>query len=142
MQLLHKSNSSDETKRIGEGIGKEIKDGGIVCLFGNLGSGKTTLTQGIAKGLGVEQNIVSPTFILMRRYEIGDRFLFHIDLYRLNNIEEVKGLGIEEILEDPKNIVIIEWPEKIIDALPRRRREIRISSLSETEREILYETLP
>lgn len=139
--MLTKTASKEETQKVGERIAKNIKNGGIVCLYGDLGAGKTTLTQGIAKGLGIKKTVVSPTFILMRRYDLKNRFLYHIDLYRLNSLEEVRGLGIEEITGDPKNIVIIEWPEKIESALPRPRREVRLKNISETEREIVYETL-
>ncbi len=136
-----KTASFKETQKTGEGIGENLKNGGIVCLYGDMGAGKTTLTQGIAKGLGVKQNIISPTFILMRRYEVGDNFLYHIDLYRLNDLEEARGLGIDEILANPKNIVIIEWPEKIESRLPRQRIEVKLTGISENEREIEYETL-
>ena len=139
--MVHRTKSREETQKIGEGIAEKIKDGGVICLYGDLGAGKTTLTQGIAKGLGIEKTIISPTFILMRRYEVGERFLYHIDLYRLNDSEEVKGLGIEEIVGDGENIVIIEWPEKIVSSLPRQRIEVKLNALSETEREIAYETL-
>lgn len=135
MPLL-KTKSKEETQKIGEGIAQKIKAGGVVCLFGELGAGKTTLTQGIAKGLGVKQNIISPTFILMRRYETGDRFFYHVDLYRLNDSQEVRGLGIDEIVSNPENIVIVEWPEKIVDTLPRRATKIYLKSISEEEREI------
>lgn len=139
--MLTKTASKEETQKVGEGIAKNIKNGGIVCLYGDLGAGKTTLTQGIARGLGIKKTVISPTFILMRRYDLKNRFLYHIDLYRLNSLEEVRGLGIEEITGDPKNIVIIEWPEKIQSSLPRPRREVRLKNISETEREIVYETL-
>lgn len=133
--MVHKTNSKEETQKIGEELGEKLKSGGVVCLYGEMGAGKTTLTQGIAKGLGVKQNIISPTFILMRRYEVEDRFLYHVDLYRLNDLDEVKGLGIEEIMNDPKNIVIIEWPEKLESLLPKHSK-VKLKALSEGEREI------
>lgn len=126
----------EETQRVGRGLAKKIKDGEIVCLYGDLGAGKTTLAQGIARGLGIKQDVLSPTFILMRRYDLKNRFFYHIDLYRLNDLEEIKGLGIEEIVEDTNNIVLIEWPEKIAHLLPRRRWEIKFETISENERKI------
>jgi tRNA threonylcarbamoyladenosine biosynthesis protein TsaE len=128
--------SKEETQRFGEELAKELSDGGIICLYGEMGSGKTTLTQGISKGLGIKQNIVSPTFILMRRYEAGEKFIYHIDLYRLNDLSEAKGLGIEEILSNPKNIVIIEWPEMAETLIPKKHTKVKIKALSEGEREI------
>ncbi len=133
--MVHKTRSKEETQKLGEELAVQIKNGGIVCLYGDLGAGKTTLTQGIAKGLGVGQNIISPTFILMRRYELRENFLYHVDLYRLNDLEEVKGLGIEEIMDDPKNVVIIEWPEKIESLLPKHSK-VKLKTVSEGEREI------
>jgi len=134
--MTTQTHSAQETQKIGEGIGKKIKNGGIICLYGELGAGKTTLAQGIARGLGIKQNVLSPTFILMRRYNLNNRFFYHIDLYRLNDLEEIKGLGIEEIIGDPKNIVLIEWPEKIASLLPRRRWEIKMETVSENGRKI------
>lgn len=133
--MVTKTSSREETQKLGEELGKKLKSGGVICLYGGLGAGKTTLTQGIAKGLGVEQKIISPTFILMRRYEVGESFFYHVDLYRLNDLEEVKGLGIEEIMSDPKNIVIIEWPEKLESLLPKHSK-VKIKSINEGEREI------
>ena len=98
----------------------------ILALTGDLGSGKTTFVQGLAEGLGVKSRIISPTFILLKRYEVklktpALRNLFHLDLYRLehNVVEEVKNLGIEEIWNDPENIVVIEWAEKIKNHIPK-----------------------
>lgn len=125
--------SAIETQKFGEKFAEKIKNGGVICLYGDLGAGKTTLVQGIAKGLGIKRRITSPTFIIARKY---DNF-WHIDLYRLDNAE---GLGLQEILSDKKNIIIIEWPEIIKDILPKHYYEIKIKITNETEREI-YETL-
>lgn len=95
----------------------------VIALTGNLGSGKTTFVQGFAEGLGISNRIISPTFILMRSYKIEDKggfeALYHLDLYRLEGDvkREVLNLGFEEILENPKNIILIEWAEKIKEEL-------------------------
>ena len=127
--------SIKETQDFGRKLAKEIAAGGIVCFFGDLGAGKTTLIQGIAKGLGIKKRLISPTFVIRRDY---DR-VHHIDLYRP---DDVAGLGLEELWEDPRNILLIEWPEKILLRLPRRRMEIHLKMVSDNEREITYETLP
>lgn len=92
---------------------------GVIALEGELGAGKTTFVQGFAKGLGIKEKIISPTFVLIRQHKIlpaGRQVLYHIDLYRIENLN---GLGLEEILKDPENIALIEWAEKIKDLLPK-----------------------
>lgn len=133
--------SAAQTKKVGEGIAQKIKNGGVVCLYGDLGAGKTTLVQGIARGLGIKRQIVSPTFIIIRQYKIKIQktkvnYLWHIDLYRLQNIDEAKEIGIEEIVADPENITLIEWPEKIESILPKKRMEIKLQTVSEKERKL------
>lgn len=140
--------SAGETQRLGEKLAKKIAGGGVVCLYGDLGAGKTTLVQGIAKGLGIKRRVISPTFILVRQYKLpippdsnkykiqNTEYLYHIDLYRLQDINEAKAIGIEELLADPTNILLIEWPEKIESVLPKNRWEIYLKSVGETEREI------
>lgn len=125
--------TASETQKYGQKLAAKIKNGGVVCLYGDLGAGKTTLVQGIAKGLGIKRRITSPTFIIARKYNN----FWHIDLYRLDNAD---GLGLPEIFADPKNIVIIEWPEIIKNILPKHYYEIKIKTISKNKREI-YETL-
>lgn len=130
------SKSPEETKKIARNLTRKISKG-VVALSGNLGSGKTTFVQGFADGLGIQEKIISPTFVLMRSHKIPDtkNTLFHIDLYRLdtNNIAE---LGISEILNNPQNIALIEWAEKIESLLPKETIWISFETASETVREI------
>lgn len=138
------THSAEETQKFGEEFAEKIKDGGVVCLYGNLGAGKTTLVQGMAKGLGIKDSVISPTYILVRRYELpavssklkAVRYLWHIDLYRLNDVAEIKGLGFEDIIGRVGDIILIEWPEKIVSELPRQRWEIHLDPVSENERKI------
>ncbi len=105
------THSVEETWRLGERLAKEIEPDGVVLLIGDLGSGKTALTQGIARGLGVEQSEVqSPTFTLMREHRGASSRLVHIDLYRLEP-GEIDGLGLEEILQEP-SVKVIEWADR------------------------------
>lgn len=116
----------------------------VLCLRGELGAGKTTLTKSIAKELEVKEDIVSPTFVIMKRYNISkDNFenLFHVDAYRIENEEEILVLGWEEIIKNRKNLVLVEWPEKIEKYLPKKRIEIKLVQKSEEEREISYHTM-
>lgn len=113
--------SAKETTALGERIAREKLR--FVCLYGELGSGKTTFTQGFAKGLGITSRLLSPTFIIVRRYDIpkSKKLLYHIDLYRVFNFE---GLGLTEIFADENAIVVIEWAERLGDMLPKNRTDI------------------
>lgn len=105
-----------------------MKKGGILGLSGNLGSGKTTFTKGLALGLGIKKIISSPTFVVYSRYNIPrsrKMQLYHFDLYRINNIAELVELGFQEIINNPKNITVIEWAEKIGKKLPKRTIRIK-----------------
>lgn len=129
--------SAKETQKLATRFAAEIMNGGVVCLFGDLGAGKTTFSQAVAKAVGVKDKVASPTFILVRRYEIPEnRFFWHVDLYRLNTLEETKVLGLEEIMSDPDNIVLIEWPEKIVGFLPKNRWEVKLDLIGKNSRSI------
>lgn len=132
--------SAEETGSLGEKIGKDLsssKGGEIFCLYGELGAGKTTFIQGIAKGLGIEKQVTSPTFILMRTYPLkkGKTF-YHLDCYRLENSSQTRNLGLEEIFNDPHNITCIEWAERIKNLLPPKRTDIFFKNTGEDKREI------
>ncbi|MEK7104136.1 MAG: tRNA (adenosine(37)-N6)-threonylcarbamoyltransferase complex ATPase subunit type 1 TsaE [Patescibacteria group bacterium] len=123
------------------GLLKNPSKGGalVLALSGDLGSGKTTFTQGIAKALGVRGRVASPTFIIMRNYKlltINYKRLYHFDCYRLNKPEEILSLGWQEIISNPKNIVVIEWPEKIKKFLPKQIIYLKFKFLNENQREI------
>jgi tRNA threonylcarbamoyladenosine biosynthesis protein TsaE len=118
----------------------------ILALSGDLGAGKTTLTQELAKQLGVKDNIVSPTFVIMKIYEIGKDFdkeisfkkLIHIDAYRLESFDELLKIGWEEIIENKDNLVIIEWPEKVKEIIPLRVFNISLNHIDEVTRLIEF----
>src|SRR5664279_2141969 len=93
------NNSFEETQHLGYEFAKNIKQGQVLALFGDLGSGKTTFVQGFAKGLGITKKIISPTFIIVRSYEIGVRNFYHVDLYRIHNESDIDGLGLLEIIK-------------------------------------------
>lgn len=130
------TSSFKETQALGEKIAQEMKDGGIVCLYGDLGSGKTTFTQGFAKALGIKQQVNSPSFLIVRTYELSGRDFYHVDLYRLESIHEMETIGLSELFLDPKNIVIIEWAEKLGSLLPRERIDVHFTYLTEEKRQI------
>ena len=140
MEILTKS--ARQTAGLGEKIANQLiisHQSSIIALSGELGSGKTTFVQGLARGLGIKKRVLSPTFILMRQYAI--RYMpyanfYHVDLYRVENEKDVRGLGLSEIWSNPENIVAIEWAEKIKKILPKRRWEIYFEYVSDTERRI------
>lgn len=131
--------NSDETKNLAGEIGKDLKDGGVLALFGNLGSGKTTFVQGLAKSLGIKERIISPTFIIIRKYKVSNTKyqvsnFYHVDLYRVQNDRQIEE-ELKEIFSSKNGIVAIEWTEKL-EKLPKRRIEIYFEHISENERKI------
>ena len=139
------TNSSRATQKLGHDFGRVLEKGDIVCLYGNLGSGKTTFTQGLAEGLGIKEKIISPTFIIIRSHKlrIKDEGLmindfYHIDLYRIENEKDLEGLGIEEIINNKDNIIVIEWAEKLKNYLPQKRIDIKLSYEKNNSRKIKF----
>ncbi len=132
------SHSPEETRELGVRLGKLSQPGDIFLLSGNLGAGKTTLTQGIAWGLGTQEYALSPTFVLMRELK-GRLPLYHIDLYRLDQIEEISDLGLDDYLYS-QGICVVEWAEKGVSVLPAEHLLIKIDYLSDIERR--FEFIP
>ena len=132
--------SAQETAGVGEDIGYKLKTPRILCLYGELGSGKTTFVQGFAKGLGITSRLLSPTFIIVRRYQIpkSPGFLYHLDLYRVEE-DDLEELGILDILSDFESFVVVEWAEKLGSWLPGNRLDIKFSVLPNGDHEIRFE---
>ncbi|WP_299980760.1 tRNA (adenosine(37)-N6)-threonylcarbamoyltransferase complex ATPase subunit type 1 TsaE [Desulfobacula sp.] len=106
------SKSSKQTLKLGEAVGKEITQRICIALKGELGAGKTTFAQGLAKGLGVSEKyyITSPTFNIINEYPAGLFTLYHLDLYRLESADELEGIGFDDLVND-NHIIVVEWPE-------------------------------
>ncbi len=124
MEIITKSHL--ETEQYGKKIAAKLMGGDIVLLSGDLGAGKTSLVKGIAKGLGIDKEITSPTFTLMDFYEINDKKIsaknfVHIDTYRLKDEKELWEIGVEDYLGKPDTICVIEWPEKITGLLKDKK---------------------
>lgn len=127
------SNSVKETLKIGRAIAKKLREGDILCLFGDLGSGKTVFTKGLALGLKIKSDrIISPSFVLIREH-LGAMPLFHFDLYRLRNPLDIATLGYEEYLYD-QGITVIEWAERLGCLLPREYLKVNLSIKKDTVR--------
>ena len=131
------SHSQEQTQRLGIRLGELAQAGDVLLLTGNLGSGKTCLTQGIAWGLGVKEYAFSPSFVIMREYH-GRLTLYHLDFYRLDRIEEIADLGLDEYLYG-KGVCVVEWAENGMAVLPEEHLLINLSYISDTERSINFE---
>ncbi len=129
--------SADETILLGEKLGQKLKGGDVVCLTGDLGGGKTHFTKGIAKALGIEEQIVSPTFVVMKIYERENApDFYHLDLYRMNSAKDLDGMDLEDVIGNPEAIVAIEWPERAEEIVPKNAIWIKFAYIDDQIREI------
>ena len=123
--LTFTTSSAEETITLGEKIGRLLKKGDIIAMQGTLAAGKTTITKGIAKALGITETITSPTFCLISEYQ-GTMPLYHMDVYRLDGTEDFINLGTDDMLYGD-GVSIIEWSEKIMDELPSNTIVLKIT---------------
>ncbi|MDO8743400.1 MAG: tRNA (adenosine(37)-N6)-threonylcarbamoyltransferase complex ATPase subunit type 1 TsaE [Candidatus Azambacteria bacterium] len=129
-----------ETQKFGERMSGEIlkmplkKKAIVLALVGNLGGGKTCFLQGFAKGLGIKEKILSPTFIIMKRFGT----FYHFDCYRIQKAKDILDLGFKKIINNPKNIVAIEWADKIKSLLPKERIMIHFGLVGKNKRKIIF----
>jgi tRNA threonylcarbamoyladenosine biosynthesis protein TsaE len=130
------SKNEKETMKIGLLLSEKCQGGEVFSLSGELGSGKTSLVKGMAQGLKIKKEVTSPTFIICNIYK-GEKNLIHIDAYRLENKEDLKNIAFFDYLKDPKNIIAIEWGNKIEKYLPKKTKKIKLSYLNEKERKII-----
>ena len=131
------SRSAEQTRRTGIRLGGLLNRGDIICLSGDLGAGKTTLVQGIAQGWGSTDPVSSPTFILVNVYRRPDgQTLAHLDAYRLSSALEAEDLDLEPLMENGP--VVIEWPERIAEVLPRERMWVSMRWLADEQRGLLF----
>jgi tRNA threonylcarbamoyladenosine biosynthesis protein TsaE len=135
------SKGAKETQKLGEKISGEIlkmpprKKAVVLALVGNLGGGKTCFLQGFTKGLGIKEKVLSPTFIIMRRFNN----FFHFDCYRIQKPKDILDLGFKEIIDNSENIVAIEWADKIKKIIPEDALWIKFESLGGNKRRIMIE---
>ena len=126
------------TKNLLSIIKKGVKNGATILAFsGDLGAGKTTTTKEIARQLGVKERVISPTFVIMKKYKTKDlkhKNLIHIDAYRLNKSEELLRLGWEEMIANKNNLIIVEWPERVIECLPKDIYNLKLEHKDDTTR--------
>lgn len=141
-KIVKKEDLKNLSKEIIEIVKSQEREGAVIlALSGDLGSGKTTFTQEIAKHFKIKKEIISPTFVIMKSYEVDDdkfKNLIHIDAYRLEKGEDLKVLGWQELIHNKENIIILEWPEMVESHLPKDSFVIKISHRDEETR--IFET--
>ncbi len=127
--------SSEETIALGEKIGSHLKPGDVIAMTGTLAAGKTTITKGIAKALGIDDTVTSPTFCLISEYEGKKMPLYHMDVYRLDGAEDFINLGVDDMLYG-SGVCIIEWSEKVSSELPKKTIKLDIKTSEDGGRDI------
>ncbi|MBN3490990.1 tRNA (adenosine(37)-N6)-threonylcarbamoyltransferase complex ATPase subunit type 1 TsaE [Acholeplasma equirhinis] len=133
------TNSSEETIELGYNLIKQMPhDCHVVLLSGDLSAGKTTLTKGIAKALNVKSIINSPTFTILKVHK-GDKTLYHFDLYRMDKVGT--DFDLEEYIDDPNSLAVIEWPYQVKELLPQAYVEVKLTYIKDNEREIVISSV-
>ncbi|GIX07304.1 MAG: hypothetical protein KatS3mg115_1707 [Candidatus Poribacteria bacterium] len=133
--VVWKTQSPEETERLGEQIAEQLRAGDVLALVGDLGAGKTCLVRGIARGLGSKDRVTSPTFVLLQRYDGGRLPLYHLDFYRLSGPEEAADLAPEEVFE-AGGVAVVEWADRAPTVIPQRAVWLRIEIEGESTRRI------
>jgi len=138
------SESEELTLALGERLASLLPGGSVVALVGDLGCGKTVLSRGIARGLGIAEAVTSPTFTVAQEYRRPDgQYLYHLDMYRIPDENAALAFGIDEFLFQPNAVTLVEWPEQIPALLARPQlRTIRLRHLAEGRRAIAFENWP
>lgn len=135
--MTYKSKNSEETVLIAQEFAKKLKAGDVLCLRGEMGAGKTVFTNGLCRALGVTDYVTSPTFTIVNEYD-GENFrVYHFDMYRIEDEDELLEIGFDEYLSSG-GVCVIEWPQNVEKSLPKKRFEIEISKVSENERIITF----
>ena len=145
--MVFETNSGKKTKKLGEILAKELvkikteKTALVLALSGELGAGKTTFVQGLAKGLGIKEKVKSPTFLIIKSYKLrvkNFKNFIHIDAYRLKKPKDILALGWREMSGDTKNIIVIEWAKHIAKILPAHHIDINFKHIPENKRKIEF----
>ena len=130
------SNSTFETEQIGENIGKILKKKDIIAMSGDLGAGKTAFTRGVARGIGYDGRVTSPTFAIVNEYYCENDTIYHFDMYRISDGDELYNIGFDDYLNSD-GILIIEWSENILDYLPKDITYVDIKNIDEDTRKLI-----
>lgn len=135
------SKTPNKTIQLGKKIASKLKGGEILCLYGELGAGKTTFTKGVVNYFLPKKRVLSPTYIIVRHYQIGRspsiKNIYHVDLYRISEKTGLRGIGLDEFVKKPDSIVLIEWAEKLGKLAFDRRIDVRFEKIDENSRKIV-----
>ncbi|MCI9467871.1 MAG: tRNA (adenosine(37)-N6)-threonylcarbamoyltransferase complex ATPase subunit type 1 TsaE [Oscillospiraceae bacterium] len=137
MKQIITTNSPEETEAAGMDLGRRVPDGTVIAMYGDLGAGKTAFVRGLARGMGIDARVSSPTFTIVNEY-VGDRTLIHFDMYRLQSADELFDIGWEDYLSRGC-VCAVEWSENVEDAFFGDEWRLTIEKLSETQRRITIE---
>jgi tRNA threonylcarbamoyladenosine biosynthesis protein TsaE len=140
MNFQLSTSDANETEAIAETIGKALKGGEVIELNSDLGGGKTTFVRGLARGFGSTDRVASPTFMISKVYKRGEQELHHFDFYRLQESGLIE-YELEDVLDNPKNVTVVEWSGVIQHVLPKERLIIEITTVGDTERQLSF-TVP
>lgn len=147
MRKTFVTRSVKETQVLAATLAKELRGGEVIALEGELGAGKTTFVQGLAKGLGVKEKVLSPTFVLIKFFDLSTSSrrnasrLIHVDCYRLESPQELLKLGWRELLKEKSNVIVIEWAEKVRRILPRSYIRVHFRFKGTNHHEITFEPI-
>lgn len=130
-----RTHSPNETRELAKRLAKELRRGDVLLLWGDLGAGKSEFTRGLAQGLGVTATVTSPSFTILNVYDDGRIPLYHFDWYRLNSVEELYEMGMEEFLGGD-GVAVVEWPSQCPEAIPEAHLAIRLTPVDETTRDV------
>lgn len=131
------TDSPEQTQQLGERLGRLLQPGDLICLSGELGAGKTTLATGIGLGWGALEVVNSPTFVFVNQYSRPDgQRLYHVDAYRLKDASEAESIALDDLLADKNGAVLLEWPERVVAALPSERLWIELSWVNDQQRRL------
>jgi tRNA threonylcarbamoyladenosine biosynthesis protein TsaE len=135
------SHSADQTRRLGARLGALLRGGDTLCLEGELGAGKTCLAQGVGRGWGAAQALISPSYVLIREYDrpTDDCRLYHIDLYRMSGADEAAALGLDEILAADDSMSVVEWADRARALMPANHLWITLAHIDATRRALRFE---
>lgn len=133
------TNSANDTIEFGKSVARAVEKGAVISLVGDLGAGKTTFTKGVARGLGIMDNVTSPTFTILNEYVGEEKRLYHFDFYRIEDESELVELGFEDYFPSTDGLTIVEWVEKAPSVLPKQYYQITFEKIDDDKRRIVFE---
>lgn len=135
------TNSANDTIEFGKSVARAVEKGAVISLVGDLGAGKTTFTKGVARGLGIMDNVTSPTFTILNEYVGEEKRLYHFDFYRIEDPDELVELGFEDYFPSTDGLTIVEWVEKAPSVLPKKFYQITFEKIDDDKRKIVFEEI-